>query len=109
MLQLMREGCSYTYTYRPLSISRYSFIQLSELDQCRVKKLAQGFNTAARVSNQGPLKRESEVLRSTTTEASGVEAQTQSHNVNVVSLRLAYNSSRPVQMKSYRLSAVTFK
>ena len=46
MLQLMREGCSYTYP--PLSIARYSFIQLSELEQCRVKKLAQGFNTAAR-------------------------------------------------------------
>ena len=47
MLQLMREGCSYTYP--PLSIVRYSFIQLSELEQCRVKKLAQGFNTAARI------------------------------------------------------------
>ena len=30
----------------PLSIARYSFIQLSELKQCRVKKLAQGFITA---------------------------------------------------------------
>ena len=47
MLQLMREGCSHTYP--PLSIARYSFIQLSELEQCRVKKLAQGFNTAARI------------------------------------------------------------
>ena len=47
MLQLMREGCSYTYP--PLSIARYSFIQLSELEQCRVKKLAQGFNTAPRI------------------------------------------------------------
>ena len=47
MLQLMREGCSYTYP--SLSIARYSFIQLSELEQCRVKKLAQGFNTAARI------------------------------------------------------------
>ena len=47
MLQLMREGCSYTYP--PLSIVRYSFIQLSELEQCRVKKLAQGFNAAARI------------------------------------------------------------
>ena len=45
MLQLMREGCSYTYP--PLSIARYSFIQLSELEQCRMKKLAQGFNAAA--------------------------------------------------------------
>ena len=49
MLQLMREGCSYTYP--PLSIARYSFIQLSELEQCRVKKLAQGFNCAAQDSN----------------------------------------------------------
>ena len=44
MPQLMREG-----TNPPLSIVRYSFIQLSELEQCRVKKLAQGFNTAARI------------------------------------------------------------
>ena len=42
MLQLMREGCSYIYP--PLSTVRYSLIQL---EQCRVKKLAQGFNTAA--------------------------------------------------------------
>ena len=47
MLQLMREGCSYTYP--PLSIVKYSFKQLSELEQCRVKKLAQCFNTAARI------------------------------------------------------------
>ena len=47
MLQLMREGCSYTYP--PLSIARYSFIQLSELKQCRVKKRAHGFHTAARI------------------------------------------------------------
>ena len=60
MLQLMLEDCSYTYP--PLSIVRYSFIQLSELDQCRVKKLAQGFNTAAQGSNPGPLSRESETL-----------------------------------------------
>ena len=57
MLQLMREGCSYTYP--PLSIARYSFIQLSELEQCRVKKLAQGFNTIAQDSNPGLLSRES--------------------------------------------------
>ena len=30
------EGCSYTYP--PLSIARYSFKQLSELEQCRFKK-----------------------------------------------------------------------
>ena len=47
MLQLMCEGCSYTYP--SLSIARCSFIQLSELEQCRVKKLAQGFNTEARI------------------------------------------------------------
>ena len=60
MLQLMREGCSYTYS--PLSIARYSFIQLSELEQCRVKKLAQDFNTAAQDSNPGSRSRESETL-----------------------------------------------
>ena len=60
MLQLMREGCSYTYP--PLSIARYAFIQLSELEHCRVKKLAQGFNTAAQDSNPGSLSRESEAL-----------------------------------------------
>ena len=43
MLQLMREGCSYTYP--PLSIARYSFIQLSELEQCRVKKTCPRFLT----------------------------------------------------------------
>ena len=32
------KGCSYTYSQ--LSIARYSCIQLSELEQCRVKKLA---------------------------------------------------------------------
>ena len=60
MLQLMREGCSYTYP--PLSIARYSFIQLSELEQCRVKKLAEAFNTAAQDSNPGSRSRESEAL-----------------------------------------------
>ena len=34
MVQLMRGGCSYTYP--PLSIASYSFIQLSEPEQCRV-------------------------------------------------------------------------
>ena len=59
-LQLMHEGCSYTYP--SLSIARYSFIQLSELEQCRVKKLAQGFNTAAQDSNPGSRSRESKAL-----------------------------------------------
>ena len=55
MLQLM--GC--LYTYPPLSIARYSFIQLSELEQCRVKKLVQGFNTAAQDLNPDSRSRES--------------------------------------------------
>ena len=60
MLQLMCEGCSYTYP--PLSIARYSFRQLSELEQCRVKKRAQGFNTAAQDLNPGSLSRKSDSL-----------------------------------------------
>ena len=60
MLQLTREGCSYTYP--PPSIARYSFIQLSELEQCRVKKLVQSFNTAAQDSNPGSHSRDSEAL-----------------------------------------------
>ena len=60
MLQLMCKGCSYTYP--ALSIARYSFIQMSEPEQCRVKKLAQGFNTAAQDSNPGSRSRESEDL-----------------------------------------------
>ena len=48
MLQLMHEGCSYTYP--PLSVARYSFIQLSELEQCKQD------------SNPGSLSRESEAL-----------------------------------------------
>ena len=59
MLRLMHESCSYTYP--PLSITRHSFIQLSEPVQCRVKKLGQGFNTEAQYSNPGPPSRESEV------------------------------------------------
>ena len=60
ILQLMREGCSYTYP--PLSIARYSFIHLSELEQCRLKKLARDFNTAVQDSNPGSCSRESEAL-----------------------------------------------
>ena len=60
MLQLMCEGCSYTYP--PLSIARYTFIQLSEMEQCRVKKLAMGFNTTAQDLNPGSRSRESEAL-----------------------------------------------
>ena len=46
----------------PLSIARYSFIQLSEQEQCRVNKLSQGVNTAAQDSNPGSRSRESEAL-----------------------------------------------
>ena len=56
ILQSMREGCSY------MSITMYLFIQLSEPEQCRVKKLAKGFNTAAQDSNPSSLSRESEAL-----------------------------------------------
>ena len=60
MLQLICEDCSYTYP--PLSVARYSITQQSELEQCRVKQLAQGFNTAAQDLNSGPLSRESDAL-----------------------------------------------
>ena len=60
VLKLMSEVCSYTYP--PLSIARHSFIQLSELEQCRVETFAQRFNTAAQDSNPGSLSRESEAL-----------------------------------------------
>ena len=60
MLQLMRKG--YSYTYPPLFIAMYSFIQLSELEQCRGKKIAQGFSTAAQDLNPGSHSREAEAL-----------------------------------------------
>ena len=60
MLQLMCEG--FSYVYPPLSIARYSFIQLSELEQYRVHKHAQYFSTAVKDSNMGSLTRESEAL-----------------------------------------------
>ena len=56
----MHEGC--LYKYPPLSIARYSFIQLSELEQYRVKKLAKGFNNAAQDLNQGSLNGESKAV-----------------------------------------------
>ena len=56
----MHEGCSYTYP--PLSTARYSFKLLSEPEQCKVKKLAHDFNTAAQDSNPGPLSGESVTL-----------------------------------------------
>ena len=49
MLQLMLKT-AHTHSYH-FSIDRYSFIQLSELEHCRVKKLAKAFNTAAQDSN----------------------------------------------------------
>ena len=60
MLQLIHECCSYTYP--SLFISSYSFIQLSELEHCRAKKLAQDLNTAAQDSNKGSRGREFEPL-----------------------------------------------
>ena len=46
-----------------ISTTVYSqFIQLSELEQCRVKKLAQGFNTIAQDLNPGSHSRESEEI-----------------------------------------------
>ena len=33
----------FIHKYPPLAIARYSFIQLSELEQCRMKNLAHGF------------------------------------------------------------------
>ena len=45
------------HKYSPLSIARYSFIQLSELEQCRVKKTCPRFHTIAQDSNPGPLSR----------------------------------------------------
>ena len=37
------------YEYPPLSIARYSFIQLSELEQCRVEQFAQAFTRLHRI------------------------------------------------------------
>ena len=50
MLQLMREGC--WYSYPPLSIARYSFIQLSELEQCRVKNLPKDLTPQHRIQTR---------------------------------------------------------
>ena len=52
----------YATIMREVPIASYSFIQLSELEQCRVNKLAQCFNTAAQDSNPGSRSRESEAL-----------------------------------------------
>ena len=46
----------------PTNVYSQILIYINELEQCRVKKLAQGFNTAAQDSNPGPYSRESEAL-----------------------------------------------
>ena len=45
-----------------LSIARYSFIQLSELEQCKVKNCVHDFYTAAQNVNPGPFSREFDAL-----------------------------------------------
>ena len=42
--------------------SQVLIYMLIELEQCTVKKIAQGFNTATQDSNPGPLSQESEAL-----------------------------------------------
>ena len=49
----------FIHNYPPLPVARYSFTQLSELEQCGVKLR---FHSAAEDSNVGSLSRESEVL-----------------------------------------------
>ena len=61
LLQLMRERWS--YTYQPLSIARFSFTQLSELEHCRVKQLPRGFITTAQDSKPVHLSRETVALQ----------------------------------------------
>ena len=53
MLQLLYR--LFVHKYLPLSIAKYSFIQLSELEQRQVKKRAHSFNTAAQDSNLSSL------------------------------------------------------
>ena len=45
-----------------ISTTVHSFIHLSDLERCRVKKLAQGFNTTAQDPNLGSGRRESKAL-----------------------------------------------
>ena len=61
-LQLMREG--FSYKYPPVSIARYSFIQLSELEQCRMNIFAQGLTPQHRLRTRVLLAR----VRSSTPE-----------------------------------------
>ena len=52
-LQLLR--IDYSLTYPPLFIARYSFIQLSELRQREVNKIAQALKRQQEDSNTGAL------------------------------------------------------
>ena len=68
--QLLRAASSHTHAadnnnnawrlfvlkYPPLSIAKYSFLQLSELEQCRVNKLAQGLTQQRRICLENPKK-----------------------------------------------------
>ena len=49
-LQLLHKD--YLFTYPPLSIARYSFIQLNELEQCRGTKLCKLRNSSKRIQTQ---------------------------------------------------------
>ena len=42
MMQLKHEGRPFVHKYPPMFMAKFSFTQLSELDQCRVKELVQG-------------------------------------------------------------------
>ena len=57
-MQLLHEDC--LFTYPSLSIARHSFIQLSELEQRGVDKIAQALKQ--RQEDSKPLKGESDVL-----------------------------------------------
>ena len=50
MLQLMHKGCLYKYS--PLSVTREPFTLLSELKQCRVKRLAYSFTRQHNIITQ---------------------------------------------------------
>jgi len=65
MLLLMHEDYQRTQI-SPLSIARYSFIQLSELERCRIIKTCPRFDLAPQVLNLGSLSQESKGVPSTT-------------------------------------------
>ena len=50
------------HKYSSLYIARFSFIQPSKLEQCRVKKTSLTFSTAAHDSKPDPLSRKSDAL-----------------------------------------------